>query len=445
MNTKIRKIISVGLVAIFFQFSLQAQEKALKEQAMEAFKSEHYDDAVRLMEKALIESPNNAEIYYYLGFFNHYILWDSRPLAGKSFTNSQRVFDYLSRAIELDPKGMGNARYFYGSECAGNAFVAAFHNDAERVKYFYQRAYNKGAFPPWLIEIGKNILDSFEPDAIFFVGGDATWNVTRYLQVVENYRTDVTTVALAYMFRPWYARYLRDGLDGVLRSVSLNLNDYQIMNIHPYKWRTTTVPIPVSDRMKAEFSLTSDHKLEWSVIPDFWSGRMHMQIAGQEWTNRTYLSPQRALLLQIIEENFAERPVYFCLFTLPYFYEGLENYLQISGLTLRLVPVNTIENSEFRFNISKLENLLQADNVKYLPTVMTTNQPRISGIVSGYHVAVTNLLRHYAQTNQLTKKQELFEFYKSHIQPNVAVDDWGDARWYHFQRNAIMEIMGIAE
>jgi uncharacterized protein HemY len=46
------------------------QEKPLKEQALEEFKSEHYDQAIALLEQAAKETPKDAEIFYYLGWFS---------------------------------------------------------------------------------------------------------------------------------------------------------------------------------------------------------------------------------------------------------------------------------------------------------------------------------------------------------------------------------------
>ena len=70
------------LTATIISMTVFSQEISLKEQALEKFKVEHYDDAISLLEQALKQSPNDAEIYYYLGWFNHYRAYDSRPLKG---------------------------------------------------------------------------------------------------------------------------------------------------------------------------------------------------------------------------------------------------------------------------------------------------------------------------------------------------------------------------
>ena len=44
------------------------------------------------LKKALYESSNDAEIYYYLGWFNHYRAYDSRPLKGYDYSDSEQIF-----------------------------------------------------------------------------------------------------------------------------------------------------------------------------------------------------------------------------------------------------------------------------------------------------------------------------------------------------------------
>lgn len=121
----VKHIQNIVLICLIFMNTTQvfSQEKSLKEQAIEKFKAENYNDAISLLEQALKHSPNDAEIYYYLGWFNHYRAYDSRPLKGYDYRYYERIFEYLSKAIELNPN-YGDAKYFYGAECSANAFNA---------------------------------------------------------------------------------------------------------------------------------------------------------------------------------------------------------------------------------------------------------------------------------------------------------------------------------
>jgi tetratricopeptide (TPR) repeat protein len=102
------------IVANISTVNLLAQEITLKDKALSEFKNEHYDKAINLLEKALEETKDDAKIYYYLGFFNHYRAYDSRPLDGYDFSYSERIFQYLNKAIELNPNYV-DAKYEYYS------------------------------------------------------------------------------------------------------------------------------------------------------------------------------------------------------------------------------------------------------------------------------------------------------------------------------------------
>ena len=45
--------------------------------------------------------------------------------------------------------------------------------DLERLRHFYEKAFLKGAYPPWLLELGRNMLDGCDRDAILFAGGNS--------------------------------------------------------------------------------------------------------------------------------------------------------------------------------------------------------------------------------------------------------------------------------
>lgn len=303
------KALLFALSFFLLAFRSPAQVQGLKEQALESFRRERYDEAVALMERAAEADPADAESWYYLGFFNHYRAYDSRPLKGYDLSYSERVFSYLDRALELDPS-LGDARYFYGAECSANAFHAMRERDLERLRHFYEKAFLKGAYPPWLLELGRNMLDGCDRDAILFAGGNGDFDVCSYLQLHEGYRRDVSVLPVGYTDRPWYAGYLRDGLEGAQRPLALSLSDEQILEMRPFKWDTLEVRIPVSEALREEFSLPEDAVLAWTVAPDFASERLNGKLNDEKARPRTYLSPQRAVMLQIVEDNYASRPIF---------------------------------------------------------------------------------------------------------------------------------------
>ncbi|MCK4530308.1 MAG: tetratricopeptide repeat protein [Candidatus Marinimicrobia bacterium] len=401
------------LVLIFSFSGLFAQENTLKEKALEKFKKEHYNEAIDLLEQAVKISPDDAEIYYYLGFFNHYRAYDSRPLRGYDFSYSEKIFEYLDKAIELNPN-YGDAKYFYGAECSGNAFISMQNDDLKQLKYFYKLAYKKGAYPDWLLEFGRNMLIPCDKNAILFTAGNADFDVCSYLQLHEKFRTDITIIPIANINRPWYVNFLKKGLKNGIRKISINLTEEQIMDIHPFKWDTTTVAIPVSEKLKKKYELDENYKMQWKIEPDLFSMRKHSKIAGEEVKKRTYLSPQRAMLLQIVEDNFSNRPIYFSNMASHLFYGGLDSFFRNCGLVSELLPVQT-EKTEYENNYHKIQQLLQSENFKDYSTIKENDIPRISRIIYNYYYTFLELAEYYKNNNKTEKLEELISLFKQHL------------------------------
>ena len=55
--------------------SVMGQQVTLKEKAIAQFENANYPAAIELLQKALADSPNDADIYYYLGYFTHYLCY----------------------------------------------------------------------------------------------------------------------------------------------------------------------------------------------------------------------------------------------------------------------------------------------------------------------------------------------------------------------------------
>lgn len=403
---------AISFLSVTIAFS---QVSNLKEQALDQFRKEHYDESIALLERALIESPDDPEIYFYLGWFNHYRAYDSRPLKGYNYSYSEQIFKYLEKALELNPD-YGDAKYFYGAECSGNAFLAMQYYDSEKLMYFYERAYLKGAYPDWLIEFGKNFLMQCDENAILFTGGNMDFDICSYLQLIENMRTDVTVIPIGNIDRPWYVLFIKNGLNQSVRKINMNLTEQQIMEIHPFKWKETDVFIKISPADRINLKLPEDYQMKWTVYPDLTSERMHSKIQGEEEFKRTYLSPQRAILLQIIEDNFADRPIFFSNFASPVLYGGLEEYFQNCGLISKLVPKKTVD-TDYAFDVIKLQTLTNSENFKSYKGLKENDFPRISGVVmTGYGQAFFNLAGIYSKSEEKEKLDKLKEVYKAELE-----------------------------
>ncbi|MGE5363159.1 MAG: tetratricopeptide repeat protein [Bacteroidota bacterium] len=412
------------LFSLLFQAAVMAQTPSLKDQAKSEFKKEHYTQAISLLEKAAKESPDDAEIFYLLGFYTHYNAYDSRPLAGYNDKYSDAVFRYLDRALELKPD-YGDAKYFYGAECSANAFKYMHRRQADNLKKIYKKAYDKGAYPEWLLEFGRNFMNTCDQNAILFTGGNPDFDACTYLQLHENFRKDITVIPISAMIdRTWYVSFLKKGLPGAVRSINIDLTEEQIDDMRPFKWDTTVVTIPISDALKTKLKLPASAVMNWSVAPDLVANRTKQEDPKKK---RTLLSPQRAVLLSIIESNKWERPVYFSNAAVEEFFGGLKDYFRNCGLTSELLPVKT-KDTKWVADKYKLEKLFSdPGNFRYYKTIKTKDIPRISGMTMFYFGSAVNLAEIYSQEGNRNAITKLAEFCKQ----NLAVGYKNDAELYY--------------
>ncbi|MGD8777447.1 MAG: hypothetical protein PVH88_00615 [Ignavibacteria bacterium] len=398
--------INIFLILFIFGIYLNGQTKNLKEEAIELGKKGNYVQAIEILEKAKAETPDDPEVYYYLGFFAHYLAYDSRPLVGYSIEYSNKVLEYFYKAIELKPD-YGDAYYFIGSEYGARASKALQDEDIESYKLAYKKSFESNALPVWLIEYGKNILKSCDNNGILFVGGDAEYNSVIYLQTIEKYREDITVIPFAFLNRPWFVEKLHDGVEGLLKPVPLSLTKKQILDMHPYKWKTLILEIQISNELKKEFDLPMTETIKWEINPDF------------ETDGRSFLDASRAVLINIVESNNWKRPICFSLGCNPSFYSGLNEYLQLSGLTYKLLPLNP-EGTKYKINSDKISGiLLNEDNIKYFNDVSKHNMPRVSNILLNYHIVLYKLALYYKEQNQPDRIIKLIEYMKKNLLTDI--------------------------
>ncbi|MHB8854503.1 MAG: tetratricopeptide repeat protein [Ignavibacteriaceae bacterium] len=392
---------------IFFILStlllpLYGQTTNLKEDAIKVAGQGNYTKAIELLEKAKTESPNDPEIYYYLGVFMHYLAYDSVPLVGYNSSYPDKVLGNLEKAIKLKPD-YGDAYYFIGAQYGGNALDAIQDQNAKEYKNSFKKAYDMGAFPAWLIEYDKNILKSCDANAILFIGGDSEFDPIQYLQVIENYRKDVTVIPISLLESPWYVITLKKGFDDILKGVSISLSEEQIMDLHPYKWDTLIVSIPLSRKSKDEFNLSGDEVMKWKLEPDI------------IFNGKPCLSSERAVLLNIIESNKWERPIYFSLGINSSSLSGLDKYFQLSGMAFKLLPFET-DKTNYKTDAAKIEEvLLNKENIKNFKDVDKHNMPRVSYTLNNYKNVLIQLALFYRGKKQFEKINEIANYMKENL------------------------------
>jgi len=404
-----KHIFAAALVVIAFALgasgvSAQAQKENLKAKALEEFRLQNYPGAIRYLKQAIKENPKDAELYYYLGYYTHYLCYDSVPLTGYGTAVSDTIIGYLTKALELDPS-LGDARYFLGSEHGARALNELDRMNIPGFRRELELGRASGGYPDWLLEYGRNILRSCRPNAILFTSGDAEVLPIWYCQVVENFRADVTQVPIALMQRPWFVMRLKNGL-GERRGKQLPISwsDEQILEMRPYKWNTRMMTVPVPEAARTQFGMPdSAATFSWTLDPDLKAG------------DSGFLSTHRALMADMIATNAWKRPIQSSLGAI---LPGLDDDLQLTGLAMQLVPFDAAKAGRDIDYDMCIQVLSDAGNFKFLPTLVKNDMPRVSYVLQNYWVAVLRATYGLLQSGDRDRARALF----SKAQANLPAD-----------------------
>ena len=213
-------------------------------------------------------------------------------------------------------------------------------------------------------DYAHNFLMSCEPNAIIFTFGDNDTYPLWYAQEVEGIRRDVRVVNLSLIAVDWYINQQRRKInesppinftiseeaylgsrrnqtlfhspDGRERDMDLQSVLEFIGSDNPLRTSSRTVEsylptrrihLPV-DRERAIAAGLADR----SELPNI-VDRIEIDL-----TDRQFLVKDELAVLDIINSNFYDRPIYFSVTARPDKILGLDDYLQLEGLGLRLVP-----------------------------------------------------------------------------------------------------------
>lgn len=223
-------------------------------------------------------------------------------------------------------------------------------------------------------DYASNFLQSCEPNAIIFTYGDNDTYPLWYAQEVEGIRTDVRVVNLSLIAVDWYIDQLRrkvndspaikmtipsEAYRGFKRVQTPYYNrrqtaDYnpaldQEMSVqevlqHMAKDNSNELPGGNQDRFQTYLPtkriylpVDKQQVAANNVVPQDTAivNRLELRI------NNDYLIKDDLAILDILGSNLWERPIYFAVTCQPSKMFGLQDYMQLEGLGLRIIPVQT--------------------------------------------------------------------------------------------------------
>ncbi|HOT15994.1 MAG TPA: hypothetical protein PK252_14645, partial [Bacteroidales bacterium] len=216
-------------------------------------------------------------------------------------------------------------------------------------------------------DFASNYLNSCEKDAIIFTNGDNDTFPLWYAQEVEGIRTDVRVVNLSYLGADWYLEQMhRKAYESEPLPFSLT-REKVLQGKRDIAYLINQIKEPIELKDGIEFLASDDPKTKqygnYAERLDYIPGKtfkvtvdttavfknkyvpenMKAKVTNQmQWTiEKNYLTKADILVLDLIAHNNWKRPVYFAVTVSHDNYLNLEPYMQINGLTYKVIPVKS--------------------------------------------------------------------------------------------------------
>jgi len=190
-----------------------------------------------------------------------------------------------------------------------------------------------------------NMLMSVAENGILFTNGDNDTFPLWYAQEVEKIRRDVRVANLSLLNTPWYVRQLKNQYSRESTPLPIGLSESEINDLGARLWEPNRMTLPVDPNLFSEDSdvfigLTDRSQLD-STMTWVLNGRPYTTNPETgEPLNLLYGADIATLsIITGIASQDWTRPVYFAVTVSNDGRLDLENYLQLEGQALRIVPI----------------------------------------------------------------------------------------------------------
>ncbi len=194
-------------------------------------------------------------------------------------------------------------------------------------------------------DYAHNMLMSVAPNAVLFTNGDNDTFPLWYLQEVEGIRRDVRVANLSLLNTPWYVRQLKNQYSRESTPLPITLSESEIGNLGARLWRPAAQTLPVDPALFSEESEVFLGQTDRSLM----DSTMGWILEGRRFSTDPETGDPLNLLygadiaaLNIIHGAAAggwKRPVYFAVTVATDGRLNLDNYFQLEGQALRIVPI----------------------------------------------------------------------------------------------------------
>ena len=220
-----------------------------------------------------------------------------------------------------------------------------------------------------------NMLNSTAPQAVLFTNGDNDTFPLWYAQEVERVRRDVRVANLSLLQTPWYMLQLKNQASRTSPPLPFTLTDDGLRALDPVQWEPQDVTLPVPTGASGEAALPVSARgplVAAGVVQPEDAAKvvspLRWRLTGRQLGENFYaLYPNDRAVIDIVQANARQgwtRPVYFAVTVGLDGRADLDNYLQLEGQALRVVPIPAGVTPETNDGFGRTQPRLAYENLR---------------------------------------------------------------------------------
>lgn len=378
------------LFLIFFTYFGLAQNTASfdslltlgKGEFKKPFQEQDYSKAKKALEEAVKLKPNHPEANYFLAYtYSRLNSKDGKSMIRMNLPLTMKFSKTMEKVIKHSPKYEGEMvlldPYSKMTSEWGSQAMSFWHNGKkDSAIWAFQEGKKHGGFNEFILELNRKVLDLCDKNAILISSGDNFTIPLWYLQIVENYRNDVSVVDVSLLATKWYPSYLLDN-----KIVDFDLSKQDLEALEYISWTDSVITIQ-------DFS--------WTVKPSYYG---------------KYLLRNDLVFLSLLRKNKFNRKLYFTTA----FNEGnrlsLKNYITQQILADKLdIEGKTAWNYEkYLSEIKKILPIVKKVNKNSQDEVNFVRMIRLQAILK---------VSEYLNNGKKTEAKELLKLVDQYISEN---------------------------
>ena len=349
--------------------------------------SEAFVKPGRTLEALAVTNPGDPEVWYFLGSaIDKFNTSSLEKLHSSTLALARRASDCFVNSVELSDNHYKGATLVFDPHtkilsvwgAQAERYLSA--GDKDSAAWCLEQAKLYGGINKSVTDYFKQVLDECTDSAYLFTNGDVYFYYISYLQLVENYKPHVHCISLNFLNTNWYPEYLRKK-----GSLKFPYGQEELAKIKARKWKAAEISL------QNKAGLPGDTAISWKVSP------------GED----SYMLRSDIILSDFLKENGFKSDVYFAA-DVPAqmrLYLGVENYAELRGLTLKIVPSWRATSLPYLENrLSMLNELSIEDDGDF-----TFNKDNIQ-VLNNYRFAYTAAASLAMSQNQLKAAENILLF-----------------------------------